>query len=503
MAAHFPFSALLSEISIYQTGLIVILVTLPLYIVGRGIYYAYFHSLAKIPGPKLYIFSALPYYYYLLKGDWHQQLKLLHDQYGPVVGYTYNDVSFTSATAFKTIYGHNAGGDRNFEKDVRVYSKERPQSNIVNAGNEDHRRMRRLISHAFSEKALANQEEVIKQYVDLFIGRLLVRAKSGEVVDLVAWYNFATFDLIGDLAFGQSFGCLDTEAYHPWVRMIFDTLKILVYKDIAKRLNLSSLIPYLVPAKLKKSTKEHYELSTQTAMKRLETKNMDREDFMSYFLRYNDERGMSAPELADNANILIIAGSETTATLLSGTTFLLLKNPEKYRKVAEEIRTSFQSEDEITISRVNQLSYMLATFSEGFRMCPQCLHLYLVQCQKKEILLMVIFSLRILHCLFPTGKLFKRGEISRIHKAISLRDDLTIPSTQATKNRSSNLSLSAPATVLGRTYAEMRPLLARLLWNFDIKIMPDSLDWNKQKVYTLWEKGSLNVKLTKVERNSA
>lgn len=229
--------------------------------------------------------------------------------------------------------------------------------------------MRRLISHAFSEKALANQEDVIKQYVDLFIGRLLVRAKSGEVVDLVAWYNFATFDLIGDLAFGQSFGCLDTEAYHPWVRMIFDTLKILVYKDIAKRLNLSSLIPYLVPAKLKKSTKEHYELSTQTAMKRLETKNMDREDFMSCFLRYNDERGMSAPELADNANILIIAGSETTATLLSGTTFLLLKNPEKYRKVAEEIRRSFQSEDEITISRVNQLSYMLATFSEGFRMC--------------------------------------------------------------------------------------------------------------------------------------
>ncbi|CAG9946963.1 unnamed protein product [Clonostachys rosea f. rosea IK726] len=445
---------------------------MPLYIVGRGIYYAYFHSLAKIPGPKLYIFSELPYYYYLLKGDWHQQLKLLHDQYGPVVGYTYNDVSFTSATAFKTIYGHNAGGDRNFEKDVRVYSKERPQSNIVNAGNEDHRRMRRLISHAFSEKALANQEEVIKQYVDLFIGRLLVRAKSGEVVDLVAWYNFATFDLIGDLAFGQSFGCLDTEAYHPWVRMIFDTLKILVYKDIAKRLNLSSLIPYLVPAKLKKSTKEHYELSTQTAMKRLETKNMDREDFMSYFLRYNDERGMSAPELADNANILIIAGSETTATLLSGTTFLLLKNPEKYRKVAEEIRTSFQSEDEITISRVNQLSYMLATFSEGFRMCP------------------------------PVPTPLPRA----VPKEGDFVDGYFLPENYASDEKSVLQPFSlGPRNCIGKNlaYAEMRPLLARLLWNFDIKIMPDSLDWNKQKVYTLWEKGSLNVKLTKVERNSA
>jgi hypothetical protein len=46
----------------------------------------------------------------------------------------------------------------------------------------------------------------------------------------------------------------------------------------------------------------------------------------------------------------------------------------------------------------------------------------------------------------------------------------------------------------------MRLILARVLWNFDLKIMPDSREWNKQNVYTLWEKGALNVRLTPVTR---
>jgi hypothetical protein len=42
----------------------------------------------------------------------------------------------------------------------------------------------------------------------------------------------------------------------------------------------------------------------------------------------------------------------------------------------------------------------------------------------------------------------------------------------------------------------MRLILARMLWNFDIEIQPDSADWMaQQQIYTFWEKGALNVKL--------
>ena len=45
----------------------------------------------------------------------------------------------------------------------------------------------------------------------------------------------------------------------------------------------------------------------------------------------------------------------------------------------------------------------------------------------------------------------------------------------------------------------MRLILARLLWNFDMKIADDSRDWvSKQKIYNFWEKGPLNTFLTPV-----
>lgn len=79
---------------------------------------------------------------------------------------------------------------------------------------------------------------------------------------------------------------------------------------------------------------------------------------------------MGVEHLVANAEILIIGGSETTATLLSGVTFLLLKNPEAYSKLKEEVRSAFTSEDEINIISVGKLTYMLACLDEALRMYP-------------------------------------------------------------------------------------------------------------------------------------
>lgn len=46
----------------------------------------------------------------------------------------------------------------------------------------------------------------------------------------------------------------------------------------------------------------------------------------------------------------------------------------------------------------------------------------------------------------------------------------------------------------------MRLILARLLWKFDLELMPESREWDQQKIWSLWSKGELNVKLTAVER---
>lgn len=45
-------------------------------------------------------------------------------------------------------------------------------------------------------------------------------------------------------------------------------------------------------------------------------------------------------------------------------------------------------------------------------------------------------------------------------------------------------------------YAEMRLIIARLAWQFDIEILDKSADWTDQKVYWSWKKPALLVQLS-------
>lgn len=71
-----------------------------------------------------------------------------------------------------------------------------------------------------------------------------------------------------------------------------------------------------------------------------------------------------------NAALLIIAGSETTATALSGATYLLGTNPDVLAKLTAEVRSSFSSEGDITLLSVQNLKYMLAVLDESIRLFP-------------------------------------------------------------------------------------------------------------------------------------
>ena len=41
----------------------------------------------------------------------------------------------------------------------------------------------------------------------------------------------------------------------------------------------------------------------------------------------------------------------------------------------------------------------------------------------------------------------------------------------------------------------MRSILARVLWHFDMELCEESRDWANQKVFILWEKPALDVRL--------
>ncbi|KAJ4213738.1 hypothetical protein NW759_010735 [Fusarium solani] len=528
-------SMLSSQLASFTAVAVTLSLTIAFYLLLRCAYYAFFHPLAKVPGPKLYAASSLPYYLHLLRGDWHQSLKEMHDRYGPVVRFAPTDISFITATALKQIYGHKSSLDATFVKDPPFYQRGLKDPTIINANHEDHKRFRRLLSHAFSEKALRSQEDILKLYIDKFINRLAQQAHDGVAVDLVSWYNFATFDLIGDLSFGEPFGCLDSGGYHPWVRLVFQHVKAIPYRQIAQYLNMGFLVPYLTPKRLVKGSKQHLQLSRETAMKRVAS-TTDRADFISYILRHNDEKGMSDGEIAANSHILILAGSETTATLLSGVTFQLLTNKSKLDKLVSEIRSSFDAEDDITLERVNQLSYLLAVLNEGLRICTTPTLMSIIVSNSSQIppCQLVYQGLFLQEVRLWSDFGYPKRQVSANDIAISLlilkpQTRVSVPHWAAFHSESnfrdadnfvperwlgdvcySNDSKdvlqpfsTGPRNCIGKNlaYAEMRLILARLLWKFDLEILEESKDWDSQKSFLLWEKGALLVRLTEVIRD--
>jgi cytochrome P450 len=49
-------------------------------------------------------------------------------------------------------------------------------------------------------------------------------------------------------------------------------------------------------------------------------------------------------------------------------------------------------------------------------------------------------------------------------------------------------------------YAEMRLILARILWKFDLELLDKSHDWyTRQKTYLAWEKPPLMVNIRERE----
>lgn len=85
-----------------------------------------------------------------------------------------------------------------------------------------HGTMRKNIAHGFSQRSLIEQEILISGTVDRFIEK--VGSSGDEGVDIMLLYTLMSFDIIGDLAFGESFRGLDAgEEQHcqhtlSWIR---------------------------------------------------------------------------------------------------------------------------------------------------------------------------------------------------------------------------------------------------------------------------------------------
>ncbi|KAF9869716.1 cytochrome P450 [Colletotrichum karsti] len=477
--------------------LLLSLILLPVgYAFARVIYNLFFHPLRHYPGPKLAAATDLFYAHMITTGQPHKRIAALHAQYGPVVRITPTQLSFTDPNAWKDIFGHRKQGQAEHVKDPVFHAPFK--GNIIGADRDDHRRFRRLLSHGFSAQAMMNQQPLITQYVDLLVERLRENAAGGtRKLDMVSWYNWCTFDIISDLAFGEPFGCLQNSDYHPWVSAIFGAVKQNALMGLIGRYALfAPLLKLMIPESVRRKAQEHTDLTHAKVDKRLAL-GMERPDFIQAMTMKGDLT-MNREEMYENAALLIGAGSETTATALSAATFLLTTNPDVLAKLVAEVRGSFATEAEIDFVSVQKLEYMLAVLDETLRMHPPSPVANLRRvCDGGDVI---------------CGKFVPHGTSIGVWHYATFRDpknfalcDEFIPERWLGDPRFVDDKRDAlqpfsygPRNCIGKNlaYVEMRIILARVLWNFDMTLAEDSKKWfDEEEVYTLWLKGDLNVYL--------
>jgi len=353
---------------------------LVVFLLWTVVYRLYFHPLAKYPGPLLARLTPFPGMILLMRGRMPMTVKTWHDKYGPVVRVSPNELSFNSAQAWDDIYGHRPGRPNMHKDPIHVGSVDPIPgvTTLTMADDANHARQRRAMAYSFSQKALEEQEHIIQHYVDLLVNAMRKKAQTGEEFNLVDWLNFTTFDIIGDLAFGEPFGCLRDGKFHDWVSLIFNSVKGGAMEQVTRRFAEAGsplqnwLVNNFVPKRLKKIRKEHLVRSTEKVRRRMANEKTDHRDFIWYIMRQREKHDLKDDEVVVNGALFIVAGSETTANALSGLMARLLRGQGQrcYKTLVDEIRNRFQKEEDIKAEAVAELKYFQACVEEGLRIHP-------------------------------------------------------------------------------------------------------------------------------------
>ncbi|KAF1817103.1 cytochrome P450 [Eremomyces bilateralis CBS 781.70] len=344
------------------------------------------HPLAKYPGPFLASFSRIWQLYRVFQGDMDVAHRDLHHRYGPVIRIAYDEVSISDASAIKDIY---SAADVFAKTDF--YTLLRPPfarypDHFSSTDEKVHGQRRRIVNSLYSMTSVMESEGCIDQVSELFLRRMDDLAGEGKFFDLATWFQFYAFEVIGVLYFNKMFGNLENGWDVSGVTTALDTLLPIHFAScfVQRYLRPVFLLPGSLFSRVRGAIRGLSKLRDASLACVAERKNLvqdgrkTRADILDKMFRIYEERGKELDYNVIDVEVEIyaalFAGSDTTAISLTAIIYHLMKHPNAYDKLVEEIDKATDagilSQPNIRHEEAMKLPYLDACCKEAMRLHP-------------------------------------------------------------------------------------------------------------------------------------
>ena len=222
-----------------------------------------------------------------------------------------------------------------------------------------------LCSVLISILALRGYEDRVTYYTHELIEK--ISTFTGSKTNASAWLNYWSFDVMGDLAFGKSFGMLKTGKNHYAIDWLERSMFLLgLFSPIPWAMPVGAIAP-LVGA----SFRRFIQWCNEQVDERRDMKTKV-PDITSWLLKTaQDKKDVEATKwLHGDSRLLVVAGSDTVAIVLTYIFYYLARDPMHIQKLREELEPLMRSDEPFNVQSVQNAKHLNGVINEALRMHP-------------------------------------------------------------------------------------------------------------------------------------
>ncbi|KAK9802347.1 putative Cytochrome P450 [Seiridium cardinale] len=342
------------------------------------VYRLMLHPLASFPGPKLAAATGLyETYYEVFKdggGRYWVEIEEMHRKYGPIVRINPWEVHINDSD-WNGVYKYSSKAAKPRWYYLRFFGMF-PSTNSAES-HALHQQRRAPLNGYFASTSIQKFQPQAQEQVDKLCNRL--NAASGTVVSLSDAFRCLATDIATGFCFGKPFGHLDEPTFDHEFNL---TVRTVVRASMWSRHSFGLFIPLMhsIPESFSikmnpsfrrvKWMKEMMASCVQRSMNKAEPVPGEQVDMVQTVL----QSPLPAEEktflrLLSETRSVIMAGTETTASVLVCITACLLKDPKMLAQLKQELATAeTESGFPVNYTKLKELSFLTGVVNEGLRL---------------------------------------------------------------------------------------------------------------------------------------